>query len=141
MPKKIVIDTSVVLKWIPSLREEQVEEAREIYREMKLGQLELFAPVYLLVECLNILVFKKKLLVDEAVETIDRFRKSGIRFVELKAVDIKQLCRLVEKYNISPYDAHFLVVAGNYGCPLVTADRKFVEKCRLATSLIDFSRQ
>ena len=138
--KKIVIDTSVVLKWAPSLREEQVEEAREIYRKMKLGQLELLAPVYLLVECLNILVFKKKLLVSEAVETVDRFRKSGIKFVELKVMGIEQLCRLVKKYNISPYDAQFLVLASDCDCPLVTADGKFVEKCRLATSLIDFSK-
>ncbi|KKU28647.1 MAG: hypothetical protein UX80_C0012G0005 [Candidatus Amesbacteria bacterium GW2011_GWA2_47_11b] len=141
MPKRIVIDTSVVLKWVPSSGENGVDEAREIYRKMKLGQLELLAPVYLLVECLNILVFKKKLQLGEAIETVDRFRKSGIDFVELKVAGIDQLCRLVKKYNISPYDAQFLVVANNCDCQLVTADRKFVEKCKLATSLVDFSEQ
>ena len=58
--RKVVVDASVVLKWIPGKREENKDEARELYRLMMQNKIVVYAPTFLLIEVLNILIMKRK---------------------------------------------------------------------------------
>ncbi len=54
----------------------------------------------------------------------DLFRRSE---VEPRAEDV---LRVALRRRISAYDAHFVVVAEQLGCPLVTADRELLAACQ-----------
>jgi predicted nucleic acid-binding protein len=60
----------------------------------------------------------------------------GAREVEPYAEDV---LRAALRHGISAYDAHFVVVATELGCPLVTADREVLAACPgVAISLESF---
>lgn len=124
---KIVIDASVVLKWIPGKNEEKVEEAREIYKLMMVDKLEVWAPDFILLEVLNILANKRKADPKIIKKIIKDFTNGKINFVELGIEKIKAIEELVFKFKLTSYDALYLYLAKENNCKLLTVDRDLLK--------------
>src|SRR3990172_13392614 len=74
MAAKIVIDTSVVIKWFKTRDEDLLKEARALLEEVEAHPLEVHVPALLLYEVGNILLLKTKLgpaALDDAIERLE----------------------------------------------------------------------
>ena len=118
-----MVDASVALKWIPGPKEEKVTEARKIYRKIADGEIEGWAPNFLALEMLNILIRKRKADPDLSVKGIEVV----IGKLKIKDLDVGKLGQwreLMEKHQVSGYDSLYLQLAGELGCKVISDDKK-----------------
>ena len=134
---RIIIDASVVLKWIPGEDEESVSESRQIYEMMMDDRLEIYSPTFLLIEVLNILTRKRKAKYSLVKKDIDRLRNGKIRLVDLGTYKFAGLIDIVYKYKITAYDALYCYLAQEKNCKLLTFDRQLL---KLSDLTIDIDR-
>lgn len=124
---RIVIDASVVLKWIPGKNEEEVEKSLEIFKRMMKDKLEIYAPTFLLVEVLNILVKKRKLRRDIITKSMHQLIISKINFTNIDKDEIKNLEKIMAGKNVTSYDAQYLLLAQKERCKLLTFDKQLLK--------------
>lgn len=123
-----VVDTSVVVKWILLANEKDVEDAQLLYKRLVEKKIRLYAPSFLLVELLNILMKKKRVDAQDASTLAERIYASGIEFVDISAHEnIAVIPGLIEKYQVSAYDALFFLVAEQKNCTLITYDEALLK--------------
>lgn len=137
MPKKMVIDANFILA-LTNI-EEYSPQAKKIYELIKSGNLIAYAPTFLIVEVLNVLIKKKKansILVKKALE---RIKKSKIIFVNTDdfVKNSSELENLVFKYSITSYDALYLLVTLKNKCKLLTTDEELLKIKNLTIKLQD----
>lgn len=130
MGAKIVVDTSVLIKWFKTRGEELWEEAKRLLEEIEGQRVQVHVPALLLYEVGNILLFKTRLGVAALDEAIERLE--GLPFVVAPpaAPLLKRAARLGREFSLTFYDASFLALAVELRCPCVTADRQFFERTR-----------
>ncbi len=123
MKTKVVVDASVALKWIPGPREEKVVEAKKIYQMIARGEIEGWAPSFLALEMLNILIMKRKADPDLAVKGIEIVMSKLL----IRDLDLGKLVRwkeLMKRYGVSGYDSLYLQLASELGCKVISDDKK-----------------
>lgn len=125
MKRKVVVDASVALKWIPGPREEKVKEAKKIYQKIAGGEIEGWAPSFLALEMLNILVRKRKADPELAVRGIEVIM-AKLSAKDLNVEKLTQWRKLMEKYGVSSYDSLYLQLAGELGCKVISCDKKLM---------------
>jgi predicted nucleic acid-binding protein len=140
MAPKIVIDTSVLIKWFKTRDEEYLREARQLLEEIERHEVEVHVPALLLYEVGNILLLKTRLgpaALDEVVERLET-----LPFVVAPPATplLKQALRLGREFSLTFYDASFLALAVELDCPLVTADRRLFEHARSLQRVRHLSR-
>lgn len=141
MPKKLVIDANFVLALISE--EEYSSYAEEIYNLIKSKNIIVYAPTFILVEVLNILIKKKKVNPEFVINSLSRLKKSGIVFLDTDGV-IKnsfELEDLVIKYNITSYDALYIMTALKCKCKLLTVDQELLKIKNLTVDLRNFKSE
>lgn len=127
MRKVVVVDTSLVLKWI--LKEADSDKAIALLIQWGNEQVEMFAPALLAYEVANILyqdVRKGKYSIDRARESLKDVVTKGIVFdfsadlaLSMRALDF------AHRFNLpASYDSHYLALAEREECELWTADRR-----------------
>ena len=127
MRKVVVVDTSLVLKWI--LKEADSDKAIALLIQWGNEQVEMFAPALLAYEVANILyqdVRKGKYSIDRARESLKDVVTKGIVFdfsadlaLSMRALDFAY------RFNLpASYDSHYLALAEREECELWTADRR-----------------
>ncbi|MDE2025446.1 MAG: type II toxin-antitoxin system VapC family toxin, partial [Patescibacteria group bacterium] len=79
--KTLVIDTSVIVKWINTHKEKDTEKADKILNEVKNGQVELLAPELAKYELGNVLLKGKQLIPSEAYISLGTVYSLPITFV------------------------------------------------------------
>ncbi len=127
MRKVVVVDTSLVLKWI--LKETDSDKAVALLIQWGNEQVEMFAPALLAYEVANILyqdVRKGKYTINVARESLMDVVMKGIVF-DFSA-DLALSMRAMEfahRFNLpASYDSHYLALAQREECELWTADRR-----------------
>ena len=128
---KIIIDSSVVLKWYLA-DEEYSQKALELLDRFVAGQLSLLAPSLLEYEVANALIIaKRRGRVDwkDIFTALEGFVNLEINLKPLSAFYSKVL-NYCKAYNVSAYDASYLALAEDEGTPLVTADKKLYNSLR-----------
>ena len=138
---KIVIDASVVLKWIPGKNEEKVFQARMLNERMLGERIEVIAPSFLLFEVLNVLVRKRKTPHRVVQSIIDRLQQSNIRFYDAQMKVVSETEKIVFKYKVTAYDALYLALAKKKNCKLVTYDSELLKIKSLTISVEDYLRE
>lgn len=123
-PIKIVIDTSVIIKWLVFINESHVDKAECIRRDLRLGIVTIYIPELCHYELGNALIKGKGLPSKET-----RYLQSIIYDLPLISVSeninlAHTASDLAEKCKISYYDAAFLALAKQLDATLVTDNIK-----------------
>ena len=130
MGAKIVVDTSVLIKWFKTRGEDLLQEAKQLLEEIERQRLEVHVPALLLYEVGNILLLKTRLGLTALDEAIERLEELPFVVAPPAPPLLRRAVRLGREFGLTFYDASFLALAVELGCPCVTADRQFFERTR-----------
>ncbi len=122
--KSYIIDTSVVVKWFDTQDEANLINARKVLDDFQKGLTRAFTVDLLLIELANVLLITKKffpLQIKVALESLSRCRMT---IFSVNTNLTAEAAILASKYQITPYDAIFVVLARQNNCQLVSADQK-----------------
>lgn len=140
--RTLVVDTSVVVKWILPKNESGVSEAELLIEAMREGKLTVFVPELVKYEVGNVWI-KGKLLSTTQIKVVSElFYALPLQFVAEDEQQANLSCKIAEKYLITYYDAVFLALAKLKKTKLVTDDNKMclkTMKSGLVIPLVDFS--
>lgn len=124
----IVLDASVILKWI---LEEEGEDSSKQYREKHVSGEEIIAvPDLFFYEVANVLVTKTRLPLKEAMKAFLLLLNFEFEIFSFGQDEFLTEMALSKKYGISLYDATYISFARQLKCPYVTADRKLYQRVR-----------
>lgn len=124
MNNPIVVDTSVAFKWLVSSNEESVQHAQRLLDIARAGACVLAAPSTLPVELANALRYSRRLEPEQTLSLIEQVAALGIELFPSSAQRVREATALAYHHDMTVYDALFLQLAMELGCPLVTADRR-----------------
>jgi predicted nucleic acid-binding protein len=119
---KIVVDTSVVIKWFAD--EEDSEKARLLLNRWWSRDLEIVVPELLIYEATNALCFGKrapKTLISKAIRD---FLLAAPQIYVVNSQTIDLCLSYVFEHSLTVYDAIYVALADMLEIPLVTADEK-----------------
>ena len=94
MLSNLVVDSSVIVKWLNQENEEQLEQAETVLKDATSGKVELFAPELAKYEVVNALIVGKKLAVWQIKEALSLYYSFSISFV----VDSLELATVASKF-------------------------------------------
>jgi predicted nucleic acid-binding protein len=140
MAAKIVIDTSVLIKWVKTRDEELVKEARALLAEVQRRPIEVHVPALLLYEAGNILVMKTRLEAVALDDVLSRVEDLPFSVAPPASPLLKRAARLGRRFGISFYDASFLALAVEIDCSFVTADRRLFDRAQALPRVRHLSR-
>lgn len=130
MPRPIVVDVSVVLKWQLE-DEEAVAQAVALRDDFLLhGRVSLAAPLLLVFEITNGMLTatrQGRLSRDQAEEGLALLLASGIGLISVEPSQIFSLCM---RWKLSAYDGAYLGLAEKLDSEVWTGDRAFYTTCR-----------
>ena len=121
---RIVIDTSVVLKWYLA-DEENGQKALAILDKYVSNELDILAPSLLEYEVINGLIIAKKrgrIQEKKILTAIEGFISLEIKLISL-SLYYPKVIHYSKIYNRSAYDASYLALADDEDISLVTADK------------------
>ena len=125
----IVVDTSVVIKWIFK-NEDNWSDAFSLYEKHLKRVEEIVVPQLLFYEVANVLATKSKIQYKTIASDMNFLYEANLITYREKNNELIQTATLAKKYKTSVYDMLYAVVAKNKKCILVTADENFVNKTR-----------
>ena len=125
----IVLDSSVVLKWI--FADEDGGERAAHYKEAHVSGHEIIAvPDLLFYEIGNVLATKTRLSEVAIAEAFSLLWEFSLERFDLGLDEYQSSMVLSRKYKITLYDATYLELSRRLKCTFVTADRKLYEKIK-----------
>lgn len=140
MAPKIVVDTSVLIKWFKTRDEDLLKEARNLLRETETRPLEVHVPALLLYEVGNVLLLKTQLGVAALSNAIENLESLPFMVAPPATPLLKRAARLGRELSLTFYDASFLALAVELDCPYITADRRLFERIRSLPRVHHLSR-
>lgn len=130
MASKIVVDTSVLIKWIKTRDEELRSEALDLLGIIQHQALEVTVPALLLYELGNLLLLKTRLDSSGIAAAIDQVLHLPIAVENPEPGVLRRTARLGRELKLTFYDASFLALAEELDCVFVTADRRLFKAAR-----------
>jgi len=121
---KIVVDSSVIVKWLNQDKEDNLDKADSLLADSQAGKIMLLAPALTKYEVGNVLVFSKKLSQKQADIALTELYRIPVAFIPQSLELALETFRLAFKLNITCYDASFLSLAKQYNATLVTDNIK-----------------
>lgn len=140
MAERIVVDTSVLIKWFKTRDEDLLKEARTLLAEVEARPLEVHVPALFLYEVGNILLVKTRLGPAGLDDAIDRLETLPVIVAPPATPLLKRAARLGRELGLTFYDASFLALAVELDCPCITADRRLFESTRTIPRVRHLSR-
>ncbi len=128
MAAKIVVDSSVLIKWIKTRDEELLDEAHRLLTEVEARSLEVHVPALLLYELGNILLLKTRLGSAALDEVFNRLEDLPFTVAPPAVLLLTRAARLGRRFGLTFYDASFLALAVELDCPFITADRHLFDR-------------
>lgn len=140
MSRSIIIDASVVAKWL--LDDEVSVQADQIKEEFLNNSLTIQAPTVIYYEINNLLkssAISQRINPSKAVKVYQDFLDLGFTTYSSTELLADTLNKAIE-LNISSYDASYVALAEYLQIPLYTADEKLVKKAQnnLVKNLSDY---
>jgi len=132
----LVVDASAVL--CAYLPDEFSPFARKLFEDYALGRVDLYAPGILMHELINACLVAKRRgriseqLLDKLVEEIAALQVNRVE-VETHS---KEIFAAGRRFNLTAYDACYVVAAQMKGCTLITADRKMYDAVKHELSFV-----
>lgn len=124
----MVLDASIIVKWVKSADEEKVGEARLYFEQLRRKEIEITVPDLIFYELANLASRQS----DEAqkiyLELINNLFNSDIKIVPPDQELIREAVNIAYSFKVSAYDAAYLALASRFQTKLVTADSKLCAK-------------
>ena len=121
----MVLDTSVVFKWLLNVDEPDSDVAKNILQDFLAGKIEIFVPDFLFIEVANILATKSSINEKNIEKSLNFLFSFNLNVYEITKEVLIEAALLAKKYKEPVYDILFLVIANKLNTILVTADSKF----------------
>lgn len=121
--KTLIVDSSVIVKWLNQTKEQNLEQADKILNEAKEGRVELIAPELAKYEVGNVLITKR---VDpsKVKASLTTFYSLPITFITESLDLAEKTYSLADGLGLTYYDASFVSLAKQYNATLVTENIK-----------------
>lgn len=126
--KKIVVDSSVIVKWLNKQGEEYLDKADKIIRDAHNGQIILITPELAKYEIGNALLFSKKVSVKDSEISFRSLYLLPIKFITLSEKLARETYKIAQEQGITFYDASFMALAKEQKADLVTDNPKHQNK-------------
>lgn len=120
----IVVDSSVIIKWLSQDRENYLKESDKILEDAQNNKIILIAPELAKYEAGNVLLVGKHLSIEQAKIVLSRFYELPLSFISESKELSETTFKLAYDLGITYYDASFLSIAEKYGASLVTENIK-----------------
>ena len=140
MAAKIVVDTSVLIKWIKTKNEDLVKEARRLLTDIERRPLEVHVPALLLYEVGNIFLLKTDFDVTGLNDALSKLEALPFTIAPPATPLLSRAARLGREFRLTFYDASFLALAVELNCPFITADRRLFDRTRTLSRVRHLSR-
>lgn len=118
-----VVDSSVILKWILTHKEDWLDQADLLLRRFEAGKIKLVAPVLAKYEVANAIRFKSYSH-QEKLDFIKRFSEIPLKYYQASTDQIIKTMILANDRGITFYDAVFMELAQRLKVVLITANPK-----------------
>lgn len=125
----IVVDSSVIVKWLNTKNEANVEKADRILKDAQLGKIDLIAPELSKYEIGNALL-NKSLKLSQALDALATSYNLPVTFVPESQDLAFETYRMSQKFAITYYDASFVSLAELLDATLVTDNPKHQAKVK-----------
>lgn len=129
-PKAVVVDSSVIVKWLSSEDEPHVEQADELLRACQEKRVELYAPELSKYEVGNALLKGKAFELREARDALATTYSLPIHFLPESRELAERTYALAYRHGLTYYDAAFPALAGALHATLVTDNPKHQGKVK-----------
>lgn len=118
--KKIVVDTTVIIKWLNRGNELNIEQADKLLEDVYAGKIVLMAPELAKNEVGKVLLFAKKLTQTESKTPLGLLFDLPIEFVSSSLELAKNSYAIASAYGLSYSESTYLALAEQRGAILVT---------------------
>lgn len=125
----LVVDTSVIVKWLNQTKEQNLEQADKILQDVRRGEIELIAPELAKYEVGNVLI-TKGVTASQAETSLSILYAFPITFITESLDLAEQAYSLADELGITYYDALFLSLARQYEATLFTENIKHQGKSK-----------
>lgn len=123
-PNKVVVDSSVIIKWLNKTNEERVDSATRLMEAVADGEIILITPELAKYEVCNALLIKKKLTSLESKISLASLYTLPIKFGPLTRELAEDTYEIAHKIMGTFYDCSFLALAKQENAILVTDNPK-----------------
>jgi predicted nucleic acid-binding protein len=124
MTLKLVVDSSVIVKWLNSIDEENLAQSDKVLADALEKKVEILAPELAKYEVGNTLLLRKKLSSKKVEIPLHTLFAFPIQFIAESEDLARETFSLAESLRITYYDASFLSLAKKYNATLVTDNIK-----------------
>ena len=140
MPKKTVVDSSVIIKWLNTDNEQSLEQSDKLLQKARNGEIELVAPELAKYEVGNVLLKGKQLTPAQAKISLGTVYTLPITYVADSQELSEETYSLAHNLGITYYDASFMSLAKQHDAVLVTENIKHQAKSERikVTSIKDY---
>jgi predicted nucleic acid-binding protein len=128
MAAKIVVDSSVLIKWFKTKDEELLMEAQSLLQEVMNRPIEVQVPALLLYEVGSNLLLKTKLKPTAVESALEGLEALPFTVAPPATPLLKRAARLGREFDLTFYDASSLALAVVLDCPVITADRRLFDR-------------
>lgn len=123
---RLLIDTSVLIKWFHSPGESELVEARALREAHRVGEVEAHILDLALYDTGNVLIRALGWSAREVADQIDDLLKICGPPLQLAGQGLADAALLATQHRLSFYDATWAAAARGLSIPLVSADRRLV---------------
>lgn len=128
MAKKVVVDSSVIVKWVSSQDEKHLKQADKILQDAQTGKIEVYSADLARYEVGNALLKGKGLELPQAYVLLGTVYSLPVIFVDQTEEMAKMSYEIAQQSGMTYYDATFLSVAKTIDGILVTDNIKHQSK-------------
>ena len=122
--KKIIIDSSVIVKWLNQTNEERINEANKVIQDAQEGKIVLQTPELAKYEIGNVFLHSKKLTLSEAKISLASLYLLPLKFYNQTEDLAVETFKIAKEANITYCDASFIALAKQENATLVTDNPK-----------------
>lgn len=122
----IVLDASVIIKWFQP--ESDSAKALHFEKEHLEGKEPIAVPDLVFYEVANVLRYQKQVGTESFGDAADVLSEMELQVFIFSPLEFKEVFSFARDYNVSIYDAVYVVLAKRMNCKFITADRKLCQK-------------
>jgi predicted nucleic acid-binding protein len=124
---RLLVDTSVVIKWFHAEGESELDEARALRRAHVAGDLDAHILDLATYEVGNVLARALRWSPSDVADQLDDLLAILGPPLVMTSAWLREAARLAHAYTLSFYDASWAATAAVLSIPLVSADRRLLE--------------